>query len=113
MCFPRLAGKGADPLTLAGLAGVGDVLLTCTGDLSRNLRVGEALGSGLALEEAIKEIGEVAEGVVTAKAAKALAQKLKVDAPIIDAVHAVLYENQSPTDALLGLVRRKPLAERD
>jgi glycerol-3-phosphate dehydrogenase (NAD(P)+) len=105
--------KGADPLTLAGLAGVGDVLLTCTGDLSRNLRIGEALGRGLSLPAAIEEVGEVAEGIETTRAAKALAGNLGVETPIINAVYRVLYENISPQDALLGLVRRKPLAERD
>src|SRR5690606_22642742 len=93
--------KGGDPLTLAGLAGVGDILLTCTGALSRNRAVGQALGEGKSLPEALALVGEVAEGVGTTKAAKALVDRLGVDAPIINAVYRVLYEGQPARDALL------------
>ena len=110
----RLAvAKGANPLTLAGLAGVGDVLLTCTGSLSRNRAVGEAMGRGLTLEAAVAEVKQVAEGVTTTQAAKALADKLKVDAPIINAVYRVLFAGQPTRDALLDLVRREPGRELD
>lgn len=100
--------KGGEPLTLAGLAGVGDVLLTCTGALSRNRAVGQALGEGKSLDEALASVGQVAEGVRTTKAAKALVDKLGVDAPIISAVYRVLYEGQPARDALLDIVRRAP-----
>ncbi len=100
--------KGANPMTLAGLAGVGDVLLTCTGGLSRNRAVGQLLGEGMTLDEAIREVKQVAEGVATTKAAKSLADQLGVDTPIIQAVYRVLYEDQPVRDALLDLVRREP-----
>jgi glycerol-3-phosphate dehydrogenase (NAD(P)+) len=110
----RLAvAKGADPLTLAGLAGVGDVLLTCTGALSRNRAVGQAMGEGLSLEQALERVGQVAEGVETTRAAKALADQLGVEARIINAVYRVLFEAQPVRDALIDLVRREPGRERD
>ena len=105
--------KGGNPMTLAGLAGVGDVLLTCTGGLSRNRAVGQALGEGLTLEEAVRKVKQVAEGVHTTKAAKQLVDKLDVDTPIIQAVYRVLYEDQPVRDALLDLVRREPGRELD
>ena len=99
--------RGANPKTLAGLAGVGDVVLTCTSGLSRNYTLGKLLGSGCTLEEATAKIGTVAEGVKTAEAAHAFAQKLGVEAPIMDAVYQVLYEEKPVSSALLELVRRR------
>ncbi len=100
--------KGANPLTLSGLAGMGDLVLTCTGGLSRNRAVGQALGEGKSLEQALKEVKQVAEGVRTTKSAYQLANRLNVDAPITRAVYSVLYENASIMDAVNGLVRRHP-----
>lgn len=97
---------GADPLTLAGLAGMGDLVLTCTGDLSRNRRVGLALGSGRELPEILEELGEVAEGVITAKSAHDLSERLGVELPITDVVHAMLYEGLGARDGLRQLMGR-------
>lgn len=98
--------KGANPLTLSGLAGVGDLMLTCTGGLSRNRAVGQALGEGKSLEEAQKSINQVAEGVKTAKSAYLLMEKLGVDCPIIEAVYRVLYAGVPLVDAVQSLVER-------
>jgi glycerol-3-phosphate dehydrogenase (NAD(P)+) len=98
--------KGANPLTLSGLAGVGDLMLTCTGGLSRNRAVGQALGEGKTLEEAQESIQQVAEGVKTAKSAYLLMEKLGVDCPIIETVYRVLYENVPIDEAVQGLVER-------
>ena len=105
--------KGANPLTLSGLAGVGDLMLTCTGGLSRNRAVGHALGEGKTLEQAQEAIGQVAEGVRTAKSAYELVQSLDVDCPIIETVYRVLYENEPVLEAFQGLVRRHPGQEMD
>jgi glycerol-3-phosphate dehydrogenase (NAD(P)+) len=105
----RLAvARGAHPLTLAGLAGVGDLVLTCTGALSRNRAIGQLLGEGKSLAEAQREVNGVAEGVKTAVAAKRLADELGVDVPIVQAIYRVLYQSQPVRDALLDLVRREP-----
>jgi glycerol-3-phosphate dehydrogenase (NAD(P)+) len=102
---------GASPLTFAGLAGVGDLVLTCTGELSRNRRVGLAIGKGKRLKDALEEVKTVAEGVGTAKAAHALAQKHGVELPIIEAVHRVLHEGLPVTEALRELMSRALKAE--
>ncbi|MCK5165081.1 MAG: NAD(P)-dependent glycerol-3-phosphate dehydrogenase, partial [Desulfobacula sp.] len=92
----RLGTKlGADPLTLAGLAGVGDLLLTCTGDLSRNYTVGKQIGEGKNLDEIISEMRTVAEGVKTTRSVYNLSKKLGVDLPICNEVYAVLFEGLS------------------
>lgn len=109
----RLAEKmGGQWVTLAGLAGMGDLVLTCTGDLSRNRRVGLALGSGRALEEILKEMDAVAEGVRTVRAARDLATVHGVEMPIVDAVYSVLYEDVDPTEGLARLMAREPKPER-
>jgi glycerol-3-phosphate dehydrogenase (NAD(P)+) len=97
--------------TLMGLAGLGDLVLTCTGDLSRNRRVGLALARGKALPEILVELGHVAEGVAAARAVRRLAVHHKLDMPIADAVYGVLYEKLAPRDAVLALLRREPRAE--
>ena len=102
---------GANPLTLAGLSGLGDLVLTCTGDLSRNRRLGMAIAQGKTLDEALKEIQMVAEGVKTAKALHFLAKEHKVDMPISEQVYAILYENKSPKEALDELMSRPLKAE--
>lgn len=92
----RLGTKlGADPLTLAGLAGVGDLLLTCTGALSRNYTVGRQIGEGKKLDEIISEMRTVAEGVKTTKSVYNLSKKLGVDLPICNEVYGVLF-NEIP-----------------
>jgi len=105
--------KGGDRLTMAGLAGVGDLVLTCTGSLSRNRALGIKLGQGQPLERALAESEGVAEGYYTAKSAVALASKLGVDLPISAAVESVLYRGQSPVDALRSLLARPLHAEWD
>jgi glycerol-3-phosphate dehydrogenase (NAD(P)+) len=108
----RLAArKGANPLTVSGLSGMGDLVLTCTGDLSRNRRVGFELGRGKALNEILGDMEMVAEGVKNARSVHQLAEKLKVDVPICEAVYGVLYEGLSPSEAVVQLMGRAPSAE--
>lgn len=103
----RLAvAKGAHPMTLAGLSGFGDLVLTCTGGLSRNRAIGEALGRGKSLDDAIAEVKQVAEGIRTTQSAYQLAQNLDVDAPITTAVYRVLYEGASARQAVSDLLTR-------
>jgi glycerol-3-phosphate dehydrogenase (NAD(P)+) len=104
---------GADPQTFLGLAGVGDLVLTCTGDLSRNRRVGLGLGQGRKLEDIVAELGEVAEGVGTTRAAVRLAERLGVDAPVARAVEAVIEGEQTPEEARMGLMTRQLKSERE
>ena len=78
---------GADPLTFAGLSGMGDLVLTCSGDASRNRRVGLALGAGKTMVQILAEATQVAEGVKTAKVAHELGKKLVVEVPIVDAMY--------------------------
>jgi glycerol-3-phosphate dehydrogenase len=83
---------GASPITFLSLAGVGDLLLTCTSTNSRNYTVGYRLGKGEALDNIIKSLGSVAEGVSTAKGYKEVIDRVGVEAPIAQAVYSVLYE---------------------
>lgn len=104
----RLAiALGGRPETLGGLSGMGDLVLTCTGDLSRNRRVGLGLGQGLILETIVEEIGEVAEGVRTTRAACRLAARMGVELPIAECVRQVLDGELSPKDAGLALMTRQ------
>lgn len=110
----RLAVQmGANPLTLAGLAGMGDLILTCTGGLSRNRFVGVELGKGRALDEILAGMGEVAEGVKTTYSAHMLARREGVDMPITAEVYAMLYEGKSPRLVLRDLMGRDARHERD
>lgn len=110
----RLAiAKGANPLTLAGLAGMGDLVLTCTGDLSRNRNVGLQLGQGKTLEEVLDSMQMVAEGVRTTKSASALSDQMGVDMPITKEVYAMLYENKPGIDVVGDLMKRPLRAERE
>ena len=102
---------GANPLTFAGLAGLGDLVLTCTGDLSRNRQVGLKLGQGQSIEIILKAMSMVAEGVKTTSSAHAMAEKYKVDMPITDQVYKVLYEGLNPKDAVNELLTRPPRQE--
>ena len=103
---------GADPVTLSGLAGLGDLVLTCTGDLSRNRRVGLALGQGRALAEILDEMGMVAEGVNNTLSAHRLAQREQVEMPITQIMHAILYEGTSVRRAVAALMQRDLRPER-
>ena len=103
----RLAlAQGARQETLMGLAGLGDLVLTCTGGLSRNRHVGIELGKGRRLEDIVKEMHEIAEGVKTTLAVRTLAMKLAIEMPITNEVHAVLYEGKSALDAANILMTR-------
>ncbi len=104
---------GAHPLTMSGLAGMGDLVLTCTGNLSRNRRVGLALGEGRTLADILEELGEVAEGVTTAKSAHQLGHKLGIEMPITEQIYAMLYEDKPVHDAVRDLMGRERRAERD
>jgi glycerol-3-phosphate dehydrogenase (NAD(P)+) len=97
--------------TLMGLAGLGDLVLTCTGDLSRNRRVGLALAQGKPLSTILAELGHVAEGVGAASAVRALASHHGVEMPICDAVYKVLHENLAPKHAVETLLKREPRSE--
>jgi len=103
----RLAVKmGGHPLTMAGLGGMGDLVLTCTGDLSRNRQVGLKLGSGMTIDEILAEMRMVAEGVKTARSAYDLAAREEVEMPIVDAVYRIIYEKMNPKDAVFELMTR-------
>jgi glycerol-3-phosphate dehydrogenase (NAD(P)+) len=102
---------GADPLTFSGLAGMGDLILTCTGGLSRNRHVGEELGRGRPLEAILGEMTMVAEGVATTRAAHALAQRTGIEMPITAEVHRVLFEGAHPKEAVENLMTRDPKPE--
>ncbi len=104
---------GARAETFAGLAGLGDLVLTCTGALSRNRAVGVAIGQGLTLDEALAGKDSVAEGVLNAQSAKALADRVGVEMPIIDATHRILFDGQQPRQAIAELMARELRAERD
>ncbi len=110
-CGRLSSALGGKRETLMGLAGLGDLVLTCTGDLSRNRRVGLALARGMALPEILAELGHVAEGVFATRAVHALAQWHRVDMPICGAVYRVLHESVPPRDAVLALLARAPRAE--
>ena len=102
---------GGRPETFMGLAGAGDLVLTCTGDLSRNRRVGLALGRGERLEAILAQLGHVAEGVYTAREVDRLARERAVDMPITREVCAVLFEGRAPAAAVEQLLGRDPRAE--
>ena len=104
---------GANPRTFTGLAGVGDLILTCTGTLSRNYTVGKKIGSGMKLSEILAEMRMVAEGVKTAKSVYNLSRKLDVEMPISEEVYHILYEDLSPKEALYRLMTRDLKQELD
>jgi len=104
----RLGVKmGANPMTFAGLSGMGDLVLTCTGDLSRNRSVGLKIGKGMSLGEIIKGMNMVAEGVKTSRAAFQLAKKMNVDMPISNQVYEILYNGKDPKKAVRDLMTRE------
>jgi glycerol-3-phosphate dehydrogenase (NAD(P)+) len=104
---------GAEQSTFAGLAGLGDLVLTCTGSLSRNRAVGLELGKGRKLDEVLRETETVAEGVVTAQGARELAARERVEMPIVDTVNRVLFEGQPARSAIAGLMSRELRSEVD
>src|SRR5262245_53844836 len=103
----RLAlAKGGNVLTLAGLSGLGDLVLTCTGELSRNRTVGFELGRGRPLSDVLAGLGHVAEGVTTAESAHRLAERLGVELPIASEVYSVLFENKPVQEAVRDVLAR-------
>jgi glycerol-3-phosphate dehydrogenase (NAD(P)+) len=102
---------GGQAGTFMGLTGMGDLILTCTGDLSRNRRVGLALAQGKPLDTIVKELGHVAEGVPCAKAVRDLSKRLGVDMPITHAVAGVLFDGDSAPDMVARLLARDPRNE--
>ncbi|WDF81977.1 NAD(P)H-dependent glycerol-3-phosphate dehydrogenase [Lacticaseibacillus pabuli] len=110
----RLGVKmGADPLTFIGLSGVGDLIVTATSRHSRNWRCGNQLGHGEKLQDVLDNMGQVVEGVSTAKVAHELAQKEGVEMPITDAIYAVLYEDKPIKQAITDLMQRESKPEFD
>ncbi len=104
---------GAQPSTFAGLAGLGDLVLTCTGSLSRNRAVGMAVGQGATLEEALAGKETVAEGVATTRSAFALANREAVEMPIVEMVHRILFDGHSARRAVSELMSRELRSEQD
>ena len=102
---------GAQPETLMGLAGLGDRVLTCTGDLSRNRRVGLQLAEGIALDRILAELGHVAEGVACCRTVVERARELGVEMPISSAVRDVLEGAASAPEAVRALLARNPVSE--
>jgi glycerol-3-phosphate dehydrogenase (NAD(P)+) len=104
----RLGRKmGADAHTFSGLSGIGDLILTCTGDLSRNRTVGIKLGKGLRLNEILNEMEMVAEGVNTTESAYFLAKKHRIEMPILEQVYMILYKKKDCATAVLDLLNRE------
>lgn len=95
---------GADPMTFLGLAGVGDLVATCSTPLSRNYRIGQALGAGKSVAEAIEEVGQVAEGVNTVKQVKEKADELKVYMPLVSGLYKIIYGNESIDNIISSLM---------
>ncbi len=104
---------GAQPATFAGLSGIGDLVLTCSGDASRNRRVGLGLGQGKAMADILSEMKQVAEGVKTTKVAHELAQKLGVAAPITAVMHDIIHNHAPARHAMAALMSRALRSERD
>jgi glycerol-3-phosphate dehydrogenase (NAD(P)+) len=102
---------GAERATFYGLAGLGDLVLTCTGSLSRNRTVGYRLGQGESLDEILSDMTAVAEGVKTTEAARELARRHGVEMPITEQMYSILYEGRRPDDALRALMSRDPKPE--
>jgi len=105
------AAMGANPITLSGLAGVGDLVLTCTGELSRNRNVGLRLGRGEALADIVRDMKMVAEGIKNTRSVRALAAKLGVEMPITEQMYAMLYEAKPPREVVTDLMGRGLKAE--
>ncbi len=104
---------GANPLTFLGLSGMGDLVLTCTGDLSRNRNLGLEIGRGLKIKDALAGLTQVAEGVITTKSAYELAQRHSVDMPITEEIYRVLYEEKDYRSAVHDLLNRQLRSEHE
>ena len=96
--------KGANPITFLGLAGMGDLVATCTSNLSRNFQLGTHLGAGLSLDEAKQKVGQVAEGVRTLEVIKEESSRLNIKMPLVDSLHDIIYKNSSPDILIDDLV---------
>jgi glycerol-3-phosphate dehydrogenase (NAD(P)+) len=103
---------GGAPETLTGLAGMGDLVLTCTGDLSRNRRLGLALGQGKSIDQALAEIGQVVESIQTSDEVMRLSRRHDVELPIAEQMYKILHQGATPADALKALLGREQKAER-
>jgi glycerol-3-phosphate dehydrogenase (NAD(P)+) len=99
--------------TFMGLAGLGDLVLTCTDDQSRNRRLGLALARGISVQQARRDIGQEVEGVITARSVHGIAQRLGVEMPIGEQVYRVLYEGATPEEATRSLLARESKSELD
>ena len=97
--------------TLYGLTGIGDLILTCTGNLSRNRTVGLELAKGYKITEVLEKLGHVAEGVPATKEVYLLAQKYKIEMPIVEAVYKIIYANAEVKTAVIALLKREPKFE--
>jgi len=104
---------GAQPLTFSGLAGLGDLIVTCTGDLSRNRMVGLKIAEGIAIDEIISSMKMIAEGIKTSQAAYKLAQKMGIEMPITTEVYHIIYEGKDPRRAVKDLMTRQLKGELD
>ena len=102
---------GAKAETFYGLSGLGDLIVTCSSEHSRNRRAGKMIGQGYSIEETRKEIGMVIESIDNIDVAYQLSKKYNVDMPIIDSVYNILYNNLNPRDAVDMLMTRKPKEE--
>jgi len=110
----RFAVKlGANPMTFLGLAGVGDLIVTCSSPKSRNYQVGFALGEGLSLDDAVARLGEVAEGVNTLRVLKSKAEELQVYMPLVAGLHAILFEGRTLEQVIQALMRGEPKTDVD
>ncbi len=102
---------GAEPETLMGLSGLGDLVLTCTDNQSRNRQFGLQIGAGLTMDEALKSIGQVVEGIPTAKSIYNLGKQKGIELPIVEQIYRVLFNDLSPKEAVKNLMSRVPKAE--
>ena len=102
---------GGTEKTFYGLTGLGDIIVTCLSEHSRNRKCGYLIGQGVPVEEAIKQVGMVVEGVNATKAAKKIVEKYDVETPIIDAVYSVLFEGKNPQETVVELMTRKKKSE--
>ncbi|MBF0587218.1 NAD(P)H-dependent glycerol-3-phosphate dehydrogenase [Prosthecochloris sp. N3] len=105
------AAMGGDAMTVSGLSGIGDLVVTCLSQHSRNRYVGEQIGKGRSLEEVTGEMSMIAEGVLTTRAVVRLSSRLGVEMPITETVHAMLFDNKPVEEAILDLMTREPKEE--
>jgi len=104
---------GANPMTFLGLAGVGDLIVTCSSPKSRNYRVGFAIGEGRTLEDAVAALGETAEGVNTLRVLRAKSEELQVYMPLVAGLHAILFEGRTLAQVIEALMSGEPKTDVD